>query len=81
LRGAEEKLEVGIITPDQFDEIKQVVNSVELFEFRPVLYLIPYHNVAGAVREATVAERAHPLSLELIIESLGRQYFDPIEVL
>ncbi len=80
LRGAERKLEAGIITPEQFNEIEQIVVSVELSEFRPVLYLIPYHNVAGSVREATVAERAHPLSLEYIIEALDRQHFDPIEV-
>ena len=81
LRGAREKLRIGVINPDQFEEIDQIVNSVELSEFRPLLYIIPYHNIAEAVRQATVAERAHPLSLEYIIESLDRQHFDPLEVI
>jgi len=81
LLGAKKKLQAGVISPGQYDEIQQIVGGVELYEFRPVLYLIPYHNVVGMVREATVAERAHLLSLELIIESLDRQLFDPIEVI
>ncbi len=81
LRGADTKLQAGIINESQFNEIREVVKSVEISDFRPILYVIPYSNVAGDVREATVEERAHPLSLELIIESLNRSHFDPIEVI
>jgi hypothetical protein len=81
LKGAEIKLEEGLISEVQFDEIREIVGAVGISEFRPFLYVIPYHNVVGDVREATVAERAHPLSLEYIIESLDRQHFDPIEVI
>ena len=81
LRGAQKKLARGEIHPSQYDEIDQIVKSVGLSEFRPLLYVIPYHHVARNVREATVAERAHPLSLEWIIESLDRKHFDPIEIL
>jgi hypothetical protein len=81
LLGAEKQLEKGIINPHQFAEIDQIINAVELSEFRSLLYVIPYQNVSQAVREATVEERAHPLSLEYIIESLDRQHFDPIEVI
>lgn len=81
LLGAEEKLKAGEIHQNQYDEINQIVKAVELSKFRPLLYVIPYHYVARSVREATVAERAHPLSLELITESLDRKHFDPIEIL
>ena len=81
LRGAEIKLKAGQINQHQYDEIDKIVKSVEISTFRPILYVIPYSNVAADVREATVEERAHPLSLEYIIESLDRQYFDPIEVM
>ena len=81
LRGADTKLQAGQISQRQYDEIKKIVDSVEIFAFRPILYVIPYSNIAADVREATVEERAHPLSLEFTIESLDRQYFDPIEVI
>ncbi len=81
LHKAEEKFKTGEISQSQYDEIGKIVDSVGFSEFRPLLYIIPYHNVAGIVREATVEERAHPLSLEFIIESLDRGYFDPIEIL
>ena len=81
LRGAKTKFEAGAIDRRQYNEIREVVKSVEISDFRPILYVIPYSNVAADVREATVEERAHPLSLELIIESLDRQHFDPIEVI
>ncbi len=82
LDGAKKKLESGEINQSQYDEMDQIVNSdkLQLSVFRPLLYIIPYHHVRGMVREATVAERAHPLSLELIIEALDRKYFDPIEI-
>jgi hypothetical protein len=81
MEGARKKLKAGVITESQYDEIRQIVNSVGLSEFRPLLYIIPYQNVAEIVREATVVERAHPLSVEYIIESLDRQHFHPIEVI
>jgi hypothetical protein len=81
LRGADSKLQAGQIRQTQYEEIKAIVKSVEISTFRPILYVIPYSNVVADVREATVEERAHPLSLELIIESLDRQHFDPIEVM
>jgi hypothetical protein len=81
LGGAKIKLEAGVINQEQYDEIEKIVKSVEISDFRPILYVIPYSNVAADVREATVEERAHPLSREGIIESLDRANFDPIEVI
>jgi hypothetical protein len=81
LQGAGIKLQEGQISRHQYYEIEKTVASVEISAFRPILYVIPYSNVVTAVREATVEERAHPLSLEFIIESLDRQHFDPIEVM
>ena len=81
LLGADIKRRYGVIDQNQRTEIEEIVKSVEISDFRPILYVIPYSNVAADVREATVEERAHPLSLEFIIESLDGQHFDPIEVI
>jgi hypothetical protein len=45
-----------------------------------LLYIIPAGPVAGLVREVPVVERAHPLSVEYIIEALPKKYFDAIEI-
>lgn len=81
LRGTKIKLQAGIINQDQYDEVEKIIKRVEISDFRPILYVIPYSNVVADVREATVEERAHPLSLEFVIESLDRKHFDPIEVM
>ena len=81
LLGADIKRRYGVIDQNQQTEIEEIVKSVEISDFRPILYVIPYSNVEADVREATIEERAHPLSLEFVIESLDRQYFDPIEVM
>jgi len=81
LYGADAKLQAGVIDQRRHTEIGEIVKVVEISDFRPILYVIPYSNVAADVREATVEERAHPLSREWIIESLDRANFDPIEVM
>lgn len=81
LRGAKAKLLNGIIVPEQYDEIERIIKSVDISDFRPILYVIPYNNVAADVHEVPIEERAHPLSIEYRIDSLDRVYFDPIEVI
>jgi hypothetical protein len=80
LKGAAIKKRHGIINDAQENEIKIVVDSAEKADFRPLLYVIPYHCVAGILTEVPVAERAHPLSVEYRIESLPRSCFDVIEI-
>lgn len=73
------KREKGFITPARFAEIDQIVESAVTWEFRPVLYVIPFDRVSGIAFEVPVSERAHPLSVEYRVEVLPRGCFDIIE--
>jgi hypothetical protein len=44
------------------------------------LYLIPFAGAHGMLQTVPVDKRAHPLSVEYIIESLPRSAFDVIEL-
>ncbi|HEX8696200.1 MAG TPA: hypothetical protein VF746_27530 [Longimicrobium sp.] len=79
MRGARMKREKGFITPARFAEIDQIVESAVTWEFRPVLYVIPFDRVSGIAFEVPVSERAHPLSVEYRVEVLPRGCFDIIE--
>ena len=78
--GAKAKFEAEEITRAQHKEIKKILEQALLTDFRPLLYIIPYQGVAKLVQEAQIEERAHPLSLELKIRELPRNFFDVIEV-
>lgn len=60
-------------------EIAAIVDCSETADFRPLLYVIPYRAVSKQVKQVPVAERAHPLSEEYMIECLPRRYFDMID--
>ena len=79
LKGAKEKKKAGIITNREAKDIIKIVGHAETFDFRPLVYVIPYHLVAKIVEEVPVEKRAHPLSLEYVIEELSRKFFDVIE--
>lgn len=69
----------GIIDDVQELEIVDVVNSAETREFRPLPYVIPHDLVAGLLQSVPVANKAHPLSVEYVIERLPRASFDVID--
>jgi hypothetical protein len=80
LNGAAIKREAGVITAEEEGEIADAVERAAPIRFRPLLYIIPCHLVAGLVRRATKADRpANPLSKEYIIEALPNDCFDVIE--
>jgi hypothetical protein len=79
-RGAAAKRRDGVISDAQRDEILQVVDIAEIQEFKPVIYVIPYDQIAGMVAEIPVSSRAHPLSVEYLIERLPGRLFDIIEL-
>jgi len=79
LRGVEEMKGAGIITKHEVKEITKIVERAETFDFRPLVYVIPYHLVGKRVEEVSVERRAHPLALEYVIKQLPRKYFDVIE--
>jgi hypothetical protein len=78
LKGAERKREAGVITEQQEEEIGKVVDYAEIQDFRPLLFIIPFHLVTNLVKAVPVEERAHPLSVEYTIENLPRHCFDII---
>lgn len=78
LKGARKKQAAGIITRTQEREIKLIVKSASLGDFRPLLYVIPYALVSTIVTKVPVKKRAHPLSEEYLIENLPRNCFDVI---
>lgn len=80
LRGASIKKICGIITDDQEREIVSIVNAAETREFRPLLYVIPFHAVSSLAQEVPIKDRAHPMSTEFLIERLPRKYFDVLEI-
>jgi hypothetical protein len=80
IRGAEARLREGVITAAVFDDIVRTVKKSPPFDFRPVLYVMPYDRVRGMVVEASVEERAHPLSVEYRVSPLPRDCFDVLEL-
>jgi hypothetical protein len=76
--GAIHKRDSGVITEQQEKEIREVVEEAELQDFKPLLYVIPFHLVTGLVEDVPVRDRAHPLSVEYIIRELPRYLFDII---
>jgi len=80
IKGAECKERDGVISASQKAEIISAVTNAEVRDFRPLLYVMPYQRVKRWTKEVPTNERAHPLSIEFIIESLPRQTFDVVEV-
>lgn len=79
LHGANRKAAAGVITGRQKKEIYSIVKQAETLNFRPLLYIIPSTLVLDVAKEVPVNKRAHPFSVEFIIENLPRDYFDVIE--
>jgi hypothetical protein len=79
-RGANVRRGAGLITEVEEKEIASIVDAAETADFRPLIYVIPYHLVAAEIKAVAVADRAHPLSAEYLLERLPRTSFDVIEV-
>lgn len=80
IKAAEVKEGERVITAQKKAEILSVVNSAELQEFKPRVYAIPFRAVRARAREVPPNERAHPLSVEYIVEKLPRKSFDVLEL-
>lgn len=78
VRGAESMRQKSVISDKALTEIKEVVSLAEIWDFRPLIYVISYPLVKHLVRTVAVRERAHPLSEEYVIEALPRSCFEPI---
>lgn len=81
LRGAIFKKKSGAITAGTHEEIKTMVRRSQIQEYRPLIFVIPFHLVETRLEEVPVAKKAHPLSWEYTIEKLPRSCFDVLELL
>jgi len=78
-KGAQLKLHAAVITTQQFQEINLLIDTVQLTEYRPVVYVIPFRSVAKFATQPSLSAKAHPFSPEYLIEALPRKCFDVIE--
>jgi hypothetical protein len=78
LRGAMFKRQAGVISSEEEKDIVAMVDAAETRDFIPIVYVIPFARVSNIVRKVPVNERAHPLSIEYMIENLPRHNFDPV---
>lgn len=79
LRGANAKAKSGVISRKQRLEIYAIVSRAETRDFRPLVYVIPFHHVKSIIEEVPIGEKAHPLSLEYRVHELHRKHFDIVE--
>lgn len=80
VKGASERMRQGVITPDQHREIAFAVEHAETRDFDPLLYVIPFTRVRRRLRMVRVAERAHPLSEEFVLDDMRGGEFDVIRL-
>ncbi len=80
IKGANSKESEKVITSEKKAEIIFVVNSAQIADFKPLLYVMPFQRVKHLVREVPPKDRAHPVSVEYIIERLPRSSFDILEL-
>lgn len=78
-KGASSKRNAEQITEQELREIDQIVSAAKLADFRPLLYVIPFHLVAEQAKPVPPTDRAHPFSQEYIIKDLLRSSFDVLE--
>ena len=79
IKGAQKKYNEGIITSEELNEIKEIIEAADFTDFQPLLYIILFLNVSLTfLRRFQCSKRAHPLSQEYIIEELPTELFDAI---
>lgn len=79
LRGAVIKKDQGIINDKDAKDIAAILDCAETRDFRPLIYVMPYGVAKACLAEVPVAEKAHPLSVEYIVDRLPHDEFDVIE--
>jgi hypothetical protein len=79
-RGAQAKLDAGVITDPAFREIGTIIEAATLEYFRPLVYVIPISGVDSLIEDVPIEDKANLLSEEYRISELPRAAFDIIEV-
>jgi len=78
MKGASIKLANKIIDKKEYDEIETIVKKASLTEFLPQLSIIPLDPVKSRLIRVDPSLKAHPLSVEYILEDLNKDEFDLI---
>lgn len=79
-QGVQAKHVAGVINDTYRDEILEVIRQAREIDFKPILYVMAYSDVEKLVKPVPVAQRAHPLSEEFIIEELPGGTFDILDL-
>ena len=80
LRGAQAKLEEGVIDSEQFNEICQMVNLARYEDFFPVLYIIDANKIdKKRCIEVEKQDRASDISVEYRIVDLSEGEYEMID--
>lgn len=72
--------EEGVINESEMDEIQEIVQSVPITEFKPILCVMPYKIAKDYSSAVPISERAHQLSDEYIVSNFPRIGFDAIDL-
>lgn len=78
LKGAKTKLDSGVISEKEYDEIRSIVAVAEYEAFFPILYIVKSKNVKDRYVEVAVRERASDDAVEYKIEDLKENEFEII---
>ncbi len=78
LKGARAKLNSGVITKKEYNEIRSIVSAARYEYFFPVLYIVESRKVKDRCTEVVVQERASDDAVEYKIEDLKENEFEII---
>lgn len=78
LKGAKTKLDCGVITKNEYHEIRSIVSAAEYEAFFPILYIVEREKVKNRYTEVMVEERASDDAVEYKIEDLKENEFEII---
>jgi hypothetical protein len=80
LKGAKYRLDDGVISLVQFEEIRYIINVASITDFQPLLYVINYGSVSANLIVVPVNKRASPVCIEYQLTQLERKDFEALEL-
>ena len=80
VKGANIQFQDGTISEDEYARILKIIDTAQIIDFRPLLYIIPKMIVEDKVVQVDVDIAANPLSVEYQILNLVLTEFDVIEL-
>jgi hypothetical protein len=78
--GVKKRLESNIITKQEATNIINIIESSEIIDFEPLLYVIPHEKVKDKIVSVDLPKRGNPFFEEYIIDDLTTNEFNCIEL-